>query len=703
MSELSYWFRMPAIVDLTIKVSLCLIIGMVVDRFLLRQSAALRHAVWLSTLLAASILPLATCLLPNYQLAVLPNDWYLPSDTVLPNDSPTETLRKSSQAGAQERTNSRSGANNSATEKAPVAARFTAKHNAHEQSASLVPKADSDVSGFGSDKFLQIIQVAKSIFLKPQLGFYLFLVWACGFVTISLPLIFGLIRNAKNRRASSSVQDEHLLAWVDQQCRRMQISRSVQIREIDAEVTPMTWGILRPIILLPTNSWRQWSNSQTQTVLLHELAHVKRLDVLTHLLARVVLCVYWYNPLTWYAHNRLKVEREYACDDCVLFSGTRPSDYAHQLLCLARQFRGGTTQFALPIAHRTGLEKRIRAVLDENRPRKPLSSRTIALSLTIAGVIAFVLAAPTFTAATISAAQQPENQGKQPPPQSDKKIESEINVDDVAANELVGTVVDDQGQPLADALIDAWSWYPGNETSSDQLGRFRMMFDDLDRVDSKVEIRIMKDGYSPYYNPLQALGTPSQTFVLGQKTYIEGIVRDSQGNPEANVEVRGEHGPHQADGVLIRTVVTNTKTDENGVYRLHLHPDNYRLLVRGKDGNIARLDNILVAAQESKQQDIQLSKGVQFKAKVLNSETGHPFPGLVLWNFMHPGLKGVSDRDGNLTIDGMFPGEFEFQVGEGEPQTLGPFTGYLPRNLGRWWSPEATLEHQRKMWIPSEF
>ena len=128
---------------------------------------------------------------------------------------------------------------------------------------------------------------------------------------------------------------------------------------------PMTWGWLRPVVLLPIDS-KSWPVERRRVVLLHELAHVKRLDCLTQQLAQLSCAVYWFNPLSWWAGFRMMVERERACDDLVLLLGSRPSEYAGHLLVLAREQRGkrGLSMAAVAMARGANLEGRLRAILD---------------------------------------------------------------------------------------------------------------------------------------------------------------------------------------------------------------------------------------------------------------------------------------------------------------------------------------------------
>jgi beta-lactamase regulating signal transducer with metallopeptidase domain len=71
---------------------------------------------------------------------------------------------------------------------------------------------------------------------------------------------------------------------------------------------PITFGFRRPVIFLPADA-AEWSADRRRMVVMHELAHVRRGDVMTHLVARAAVSLYWWNPLAWFGWRRFLKER----------------------------------------------------------------------------------------------------------------------------------------------------------------------------------------------------------------------------------------------------------------------------------------------------------------------------------------------------------------------------------------------------------
>jgi protocatechuate 3,4-dioxygenase beta subunit len=248
----------------------------------------------------------------------------------------------------------------------------------------------------------------------------------------------------------------------------------------------------------------------------------------------------------------------------------------------------------------------------------------------------------------------------------------------VGRGDIAGTVTDEAGQPLSSALVDVWSWYPGNEIRTDKAGRFVLRKLDSDRP---VEIRISKQGFSPWYNEAQPTGVNDLHVALNTKTFFEGTVMDGAGKPVPSALVRADNGPKKNPGVTITHVWTETRTDEKGHYKLFVFPDKYEIQLRVPKVGVARLSETL-ADQESKPLDIKLEPGITFKATVVDSVSGEPVKDVHLTLDESRGISGTSDKDGQLTINDLLPGPAEFSV--------------RAKGYARWWSEEATSEWQRK-------
>jgi TonB family protein len=200
--------------------------------------------------------------------------------------------------------------------------------------------------------------------------------------------------------------------------RHLAIDGPAEVMESEQVGMPMTFGVFRPVVLLPAGA-SEWRPERLRVVLRHELAHVRRGDVATHLLARTAVAVYWWNPLAWFAWREFLKERERAADDLVLEAGERASDYAAHLLDVARTFQPApaTAWAAIAMARRSELEGRLVAILDSGVSRRSWGRKaqfaSVAAAIAIAAPLAAVRAqdpgVPPEAEATIRAANAQKN------------------------------------------------------------------------------------------------------------------------------------------------------------------------------------------------------------------------------------------------------------------------------------------------------
>lgn len=214
---------------------------------------------------------------------------------------------------------------------------------------------------------------------------WVLVVWMIGALSVAVPTLAGLARLRCLAREATPAEDAGLVALLAEAQRASGVQRRVRLLVSARATVPMTWGMLRPVVLLP-NAARGWLKEHQRAVLLHELHHVRSADAVFALAARIVCALYWFNPLAWWVARRLLAESELACDDRVLVAGVRRSDYA-ELLSLA----AGDGAVALGAralgARRDGLRERIWAIVDTGRSvRLPTRIAT----LTAAGVTLFL-------------------------------------------------------------------------------------------------------------------------------------------------------------------------------------------------------------------------------------------------------------------------------------------------------------------------
>ncbi|MCH8285257.1 peptidoglycan DD-metalloendopeptidase family protein, partial [candidate division KSB1 bacterium] len=173
-------------------------------------------------------------------------------------------------------------------------------------------------------------------------------------------------------------------------------------------------GILNPVILLPESA-ETWESDRIRVVLLHELSHIKRRDMLYNVMAGIAKTLFWFNPLVWYAHKRLCIERERACDDIVLTNGIRSSDYADLLLEVARSLKTKAKRpFAAAfMAFASQLENRMGSILDKKTNRKTMTPTTAIVTCILAIALVLPFSAMKPAGDIISIQEENDEQNKE--------------------------------------------------------------------------------------------------------------------------------------------------------------------------------------------------------------------------------------------------------------------------------------------------
>jgi beta-lactamase regulating signal transducer with metallopeptidase domain len=220
-------------------------------------------------------------------------------------------------------------------------------------------------------------------------------IYAVGVVGMAAHLLVQRRRVQRLGRGARDVTDAEWLGLLADGRRILGVSRAVRLLRSVHGTMPMTFGVWRPAIVLPATA-DTWDVDRRRAVILHELAHVARHDCLAQWAACTMRVLYWGHPGAWWLVARLRLDREFACDDLVLAAGTPPVDYARHLLDIAYAFGGGrATALAVRMARRSQIEARLQALLDASRQRRRPS--VLAQRATMAGAFAVLLPLSSLT------------------------------------------------------------------------------------------------------------------------------------------------------------------------------------------------------------------------------------------------------------------------------------------------------------------
>lgn len=205
-------------------------------------------------------------------------------------------------------------------------------------------------------------------------------------------LWFRLHRLRVLKRASFPTSAE-LECLFQRLCHRLGVKRRVDLRTSAEQRTPVLLGFRHPVVLLPLAASPTAVVEELEPILRHELAHLCRRDDWVNLVQHLVQAVGFFHPAAWWVCRRLSLEREIACDDCVLHQGAGARTYALILANLADRISRGPARLGTGVStSRSQLKERINMILNTTRDTSPRLAKTRLGFITSAAAIFAVLA-----------------------------------------------------------------------------------------------------------------------------------------------------------------------------------------------------------------------------------------------------------------------------------------------------------------------
>ena len=216
-------------------------------------------------------------------------------------------------------------------------------------------------------------------------------IWAIGLLISAMVFAIAYWKCQQEFQTSLPVNNDFITKWLNTH----QQKRTISIRQSSRFSAPLTYGILRPVILVPTST--EWENTASlQYVLAHEYVHIRCFDSIKKFALIIVLCVHWFNPLVWAMYILANRDIELSCDEAVvrLFGENKKATYARVLISM-EETRNGLTPLCNNFS-KNAIEERITAIM---KIKKNTICSLILASFIVAG---------TTTAFATSANAQPQ-------------------------------------------------------------------------------------------------------------------------------------------------------------------------------------------------------------------------------------------------------------------------------------------------------
>ena len=212
------------------------------------------------------------------------------------------------------------------------------------------------------------------------------IIWAIGALICAVVFSITYWKCYKEFQTSLPIDNDFTRNWLSSH----HIKRSIQIRQSELVSAPLTFGILRPVILMPKTT--DWNDEKTlQYVLAHEFVHIRRFDTITKLILLIALCVHWFNPFVWVMYVLANRDIELSCDETVLhlFGENTKASYARTLIGM-EEIKSGITPLCNNFS-KNALEERMTAIMKTKK--RTIFSIALAALIVVGTTTAFATSA----------------------------------------------------------------------------------------------------------------------------------------------------------------------------------------------------------------------------------------------------------------------------------------------------------------------
>jgi beta-lactamase regulating signal transducer with metallopeptidase domain len=484
-------------------------------------------------------------------------------------------------------------------------------------------------------------------------------IWLVGTVILTVKNSLAILRFRRllDEAQPASVETNRTVAALAKQ---LGLTYTPKVRMTTAHVTPLVWSLgSEPVLVLPRELFSRLDRAAQESILIHELAHLRRRDHLARLLELAVTTVFWWHPVAWLARNQMRELEEECCDQIVVnFDPRRKRAYATALVDTL-DFLSERVVCMVPLS--TTILSTGSLVCRIKRLEQPSANR-----LTFAGglALAILLSAPLSLGFAAAVAD--------------------------GVPTISGRITDQAGKPIADALVrvvtpatdmrfvdeEMEGMYEGR---TDKDGRYEIKLEGIEEP-TTVSVDALAPGYQRLSSQLQMYRervvrdvgpgeNADASFTMEPGLYVKGIVVDEAGQPIANVRVGANTNRYGLIDGMERIVssggVERTRGREDGTFEVFNflveplamdgQPEKGMIIFGHKDYVPYHIVDVYALSDEERTNlRIVLPTGSQATGRVVDAE-GQPVPN-VLIEVLEAKLK---NRDKATTTDA--DGKFQFK------------------------------------------
>lgn len=245
----------------------------------------------------------------------------------------------------------------------------------------------------------QLIILISQIKINYQL---VFLIWILGVAILSLYAFLYNIFFWTKVKNGSVFTDQKIIQILEECKQALNISTNISIIQTSGISIPAIFGVTRPWLLMPEKVLKNFEHENLRYIILHELAHLKRKDILINWIAFLLQIIHWFNPFVWLAFSKMRVDRELACDEVVLMhlDQEEVKKYGHTILDMVEIVSGKVSYAGITgiLEDKSQIKDRISMISQFNKKNRKLSA--ISVIIVIVLVSSILVNASDFTGKT---------------------------------------------------------------------------------------------------------------------------------------------------------------------------------------------------------------------------------------------------------------------------------------------------------------